>query len=390
MNDVLRSEFRKLRTTRTAFGLLAGAVVLHGPRAVGFAERRDAGRTGGGPHVAVRLRRGGRHHRVVFVMVLGIRSFTDEVRHGSIVPTFLATPKRLRVLAAKTAVSAAAAVVFAIAALGVGTGVIAVYLVAHGYAVPVAAWSLAWLFAQGDRDRRAVVDHRRVGRRRGAAPGRRDRRRARVAVRGREHPGLDRAADRCLAAGVGRRRGGGHGQREPADHAGRRHARARGMDRRCGRVGRRGRSGAATSSDRSASSRRNRPREPTPRGRFMHEEDLDRGSHLTAGPRSTIGRWRSRNGGPTGRCAGARHGEGSHRARRDLGRERRHRRCDRRIGPRHRRDRGRPRRSLPPFDPFRGVAGRALRPHRGDDPRFLGAEGRAVPAGARPDVRSRR
>ena len=85
---------------------------------------------------------------LLFVMVLGIRSFTDEVRHGSVVPTFLATPKRLRVLAAKTAVSAAAAVVFAVVALGVGTGVIAVYLVAHGYAVPVAAWSLAGLFGR--------------------------------------------------------------------------------------------------------------------------------------------------------------------------------------------------------------------------------------------------
>ena len=147
MNDVLRSEFRKFRTTRTAFGLLAGAVALTGLALWGSLSGATpaelaAGLTSpfGYAGVVVII--------MLFVMVLGIRSFTDEVRYGSVVPTFLATPKRLRVLAAKTAVSAAAAVVFAVVALGVGTGVIAVYLVAHGYAVPVAAWSLAGLFGR--------------------------------------------------------------------------------------------------------------------------------------------------------------------------------------------------------------------------------------------------
>src|SRR6478672_1423789 len=147
MNDVLRSEFRKLRTTRTAFGLLAGAVALTGLALWGSLSGATpaelaAGLTSpfGYAGVVVII--------MLFVMVLGIRSFTDEVRHGSVVPTFLATPKRLRVLAAKTTVSAAAAVVFAIAALGVGTGVVAVYLVAHGYAVPVAWGTMAWLFAK--------------------------------------------------------------------------------------------------------------------------------------------------------------------------------------------------------------------------------------------------
>ena len=45
----------------------------------------------------------------LFVLVFAIRSYTDEVRHGSIVPTFLATPNRLWVLAAKGVVAAAGA-----------------------------------------------------------------------------------------------------------------------------------------------------------------------------------------------------------------------------------------------------------------------------------------
>jgi len=147
MNDVIRSEFRKLRTTRTAFGLLAGAVVLTGLALWGSMSSATpaelaAGLTSPFGYAGVVF------IIIMFVVVLGIRSFTDEVRHGSVVPTFLATPNRLQVLVAKTTVSAATAVLFAAVGLGAGTGVIAVYLVAHGYAVPVAAWSLAGLFGR--------------------------------------------------------------------------------------------------------------------------------------------------------------------------------------------------------------------------------------------------
>jgi len=147
MNAVLRSEFRKLRTTRTAFGLLAGAVLLAGLALWGSLSSATpaelaAGLTAPFGYAGIVI------IVMLFVMVLGIRSFTDEARHGSIVPTFLATPKRLRVLAAKTTVSAVAAVVFAVAALTVGIGVIAVYLIAHGYAVPVAWWTMAELFGK--------------------------------------------------------------------------------------------------------------------------------------------------------------------------------------------------------------------------------------------------
>jgi ABC-2 type transport system permease protein len=144
MNAVLRSEFRKLRTTRTAFGLLAGAVVLAGLALWGSLSSATPAELAAGLTAPF----GYAGIVIMFVMVLGIRSFTDEARHGSIVPTFLATPKRLRVLAAKTTVSAVAAVVFAVAALTVGIGVIAVYLIAHGYAVPVAWWTMAELFGK--------------------------------------------------------------------------------------------------------------------------------------------------------------------------------------------------------------------------------------------------
>jgi len=142
MNDAIRSEFRKLRTTRTALGLLAGMALLTGLALWGALSGASHAELAGalatpygyaGVMIIVAL----------FVVVLAIRSYTDEVRHGSIVPTFLATPDRLRVLAAKAVVGAGAAAVFAVAAVVVAVGVIAVYLATHGVAVSVAVGTLA-------------------------------------------------------------------------------------------------------------------------------------------------------------------------------------------------------------------------------------------------------
>jgi ABC-type transport system involved in multi-copper enzyme maturation permease subunit len=142
MNDAIRSEFRKLRTTRTALGLLAGMAVLTGLALWGALS--------GASHAelaaALAMPYGYAGVMIIvalFVVVLAIRSYTDEVRHGSIVPTFLATPDRLRVLAAKVVVSAGAAAIFAVGAVVVATGVILVYLTAHGFAVTLTVGALA-------------------------------------------------------------------------------------------------------------------------------------------------------------------------------------------------------------------------------------------------------
>jgi ABC-2 type transport system permease protein len=138
MIDTIRSEFLKIRTTRTAGGLFAGLLLLAGlamwgtlanatPAELGIALSSTQVITG----VLVVI--------PVFVLVLGIRSFTDEVRHGSIVPTFLATPDRRRVLGAKLIVITGISAVFTIAALGLGIGAAAVYFTTQS--VPLA---IAW------------------------------------------------------------------------------------------------------------------------------------------------------------------------------------------------------------------------------------------------------
>ncbi len=138
MIDTIRSEFLKIRTTRTAGGLFAGLLLLAGlamwgtlanatPAELGIALSSTLVITG----VLVVI--------PVFVLVLGIRSFTDEVRHGSIVPTFLATPDRRRVLGAKLIVITGISAGFTIAALGLGIGAAAVYFTTQS--VPLA---IAW------------------------------------------------------------------------------------------------------------------------------------------------------------------------------------------------------------------------------------------------------
>ena len=147
MRDTIRSEFLKLRTTRTGLGLIVGMLALTGLALWGgLASASPAELAAGmttpygyaGVLVIVAL----------FVLVLAIRSYTDEARHGSVVPTFLATPNRLRVLAGKATVAAVAAAVFAVFALAVGTGVMVFYLSAHGYPVSLAVGTLAGLFGR--------------------------------------------------------------------------------------------------------------------------------------------------------------------------------------------------------------------------------------------------
>jgi ABC-type transport system involved in multi-copper enzyme maturation permease subunit len=135
MKDQMVSELRKLTTTRSAFALLAGLLAVVGLGAVAVT-------TDGEPNLLVPLE-GQAFLNVVlsitpiFALLLGIRSFTDEFRFGSIVPTLLASPRRLRVLAAKVVTTAAGGIVLALAATTVAIAVGAPILIGK-------EWDLTW------------------------------------------------------------------------------------------------------------------------------------------------------------------------------------------------------------------------------------------------------
>ncbi|MGH2658823.1 MAG: ABC transporter permease [Actinomycetota bacterium] len=120
MRALLRAELLKQRSTRTGLGLFAAmlglvllAVLLH---SFGLpAEDLDD------PHVQLMVLGRGEFLGVLFAALLGAMSITAEIRHGTIRPTFLFSPRRGCVIAAKVSVS-----ILIGAAFGLFAGAVAV------------------------------------------------------------------------------------------------------------------------------------------------------------------------------------------------------------------------------------------------------------------------
>jgi ABC-2 type transport system permease protein len=129
MKRQIVSELRKLTTTRSVYATLAAllAVVAFGVVAI-VAEGR--------PHALPLERQPFLHVAMtiapLFGLLLGLRSFTDEFRYGSIVPTLLASPNRRRVLAAKVVTVAAGAVALTLAAMTASFAIGVPLLIAKG------------------------------------------------------------------------------------------------------------------------------------------------------------------------------------------------------------------------------------------------------------------
>jgi ABC-2 type transport system permease protein len=151
MLSLIRAEFLALRTIRLPWALVAGPVLLAAGLAVSAVL--DAGQRGApsigtaGAMFAVLDATGpGR----LVILLLGVLTVTAEFRHGTVTATFLHSPRRIRVLAAKAAASVAAAAVAAAGALaaalavGLATGALAPALINPDVVVHVAGLSLAY------------------------------------------------------------------------------------------------------------------------------------------------------------------------------------------------------------------------------------------------------
>lgn len=124
--SLFRSELVKLTTIRTPWVLLLVSVAIAGIAAatfVGTGSLEDDRALALGQSASFGS---------LFAAVIGILIVTNEYRHGTVMTTFLAEPRRLRVLAAKLAASALAGVVFAVAALAVTAAVALPWLEARG------------------------------------------------------------------------------------------------------------------------------------------------------------------------------------------------------------------------------------------------------------------
>lgn len=136
MRRQLRSELIKLTTTRTFYGLMAGAVVV--VLLSTWSTLSSAGAATGELHTqtffflaSVNLG--------VFAVILGVRASTDEFRFGTIVGSVLADGHRGRLLAAKAAVAGIGAAVLAAVATTAMVGLALALTGAAGGALRITA-----------------------------------------------------------------------------------------------------------------------------------------------------------------------------------------------------------------------------------------------------------
>ena len=139
MNAQVRSELLKLRTTRTIYLLFAGVVAMSivtvvDPNSTAATFQKPFNEQGFLLFTSMLTR--------LLIFVLGVRLMTDEFRHGTIVSTFLVSPRRGRVLAAKAVVAGAAGLVLGSVAWLAMTG--AASFVASSEGTTLGLDGLAW------------------------------------------------------------------------------------------------------------------------------------------------------------------------------------------------------------------------------------------------------
>ena len=141
MNALLRAEARKVLTTRSTI-LVAGFALLYPVLSLlpaVFAPREPAvdGST------ILDVLRGGAGVLTLAVLVLGILAVAGEHRHGTIVPTLLASPRRGRFVAAKLVSQAALGAILAIAVSVIGLITGTVYLASRDVSVDLLSGDVA-------------------------------------------------------------------------------------------------------------------------------------------------------------------------------------------------------------------------------------------------------
>jgi ABC-2 type transport system permease protein len=135
MIRLVRAEFTKLRTTRLVYGV-AAVMAAFGVLTV-VANATSAGQQGNPPLSAdsfpMLVAAPVRHTLLAgAALLLGILGMTGEFRHHTITQTFLITPHRGRVVAAKLVAYPLAAIVLALATLAVTAAVATGWLAAKG------------------------------------------------------------------------------------------------------------------------------------------------------------------------------------------------------------------------------------------------------------------
>jgi ABC-2 type transport system permease protein len=143
MTDQLLSELRKMRSTRTNLGLLAGmvALILLSVILTGFITKK--------PELVdledqYALLSSGTS-AALFAALIGVMAITSEFRHGTIRSTFVVTPHRTRVISAKVLASLLMGVLFGLAAIGLSFGIGYAILAVRDIPLALSTTDVLWL-----------------------------------------------------------------------------------------------------------------------------------------------------------------------------------------------------------------------------------------------------
>jgi ABC-2 type transport system permease protein len=125
---LIRSEFRKLSTVRSPWLLLAAGPLLVVAGVTGLVQ------SGGNVHDPATVSKALAHVALaaLFTLIFGIFAVAGEYRHGTVTDTFLSTPARGRVVAAKLAVYGSAGAVAGLVSSTVAVVVTAAWWSAKG------------------------------------------------------------------------------------------------------------------------------------------------------------------------------------------------------------------------------------------------------------------
>lgn len=146
MTRLIRTELLKLRTMRLTYGLLAVSAALSLLFALLESNRAGASGTGVPPvstAAGLRTVTTVTGFAMLFAAVLGTIVASGEFRHATATLTYLATPRRARVLAAKAVAAAAAGSLFGLLAGLIATGAGLSFAAARGDRVTLSAGTLA-------------------------------------------------------------------------------------------------------------------------------------------------------------------------------------------------------------------------------------------------------
>ena len=141
----IRVELLKLRTTRLSYGLLATAAGLTALFSVIEAARAGSVKGVEPLYTAAGLDTvlAGGVFALILAAVFGVTVSSGEFRHATATQTYLAAPRRGRVLAAKTVAGACGGAVFGLVGYVIALGVGLAFVAARGYHVAVGDATLA-------------------------------------------------------------------------------------------------------------------------------------------------------------------------------------------------------------------------------------------------------